>query len=531
VAKKLSEISKEIDSKAPLFRSRLERMMDADVISFLNDLSEVCNLYIFSGVIRDYFLNATSNRDIDIVFDGDVDLEKFLANYTWRKNSFGGYKIAINEVNVDMWKVSDTWALGYQKAMDYDLPKFIPNTAFFNFSSIVFHYNKTKFYHTPQFAKFIRDKEIDITYYPNANIPLCVVNSFYYSDKLRLPLGDTLVNYIKQRFRPDEELYEKVQLKHFGKILYDIKLIKNRISELHAKSNPRKEVSWGGVWTERKLEAFAKYVWAYLKILKSQAQWKTIYFDGFAGSGERTPETSEAERIYQQLSLTEEEVNVYKGAAERVLTLPDELVFDYHYFIDKSTDSLIKLKTKLESLDNAEKTKLVFKDGDCNKWLAELANALKTKKRFAALVLLDPFGMQINWSSIANFKGTRSDVWILVPTGVIINRLLYRSGKLEHVQKLESFFGLSEQEIKKEFYKKQVASTLFGEEEEVVTKVVNPIGHIMNLYIRQLKTIWKHVTEEPLRLDNSQGRPLFHLVFASNNATALKIAKQIITSR
>lgn len=71
----------------------------------------------------------------------------------------------------------------------------------------------------------------------------------------------------------------------------------------------------------------------------------------------------------------------------------------------------------------------------------------------------------------------------MVPTGVIINRLLYRSGKLEHAEKLQSFFGLSEDEIKKEFYKKDVAPTLFGGEEEIVTKVVNPIGHIMTLYI------------------------------------------------
>ena len=70
MAKKLSEISKEIDSKAPLFRSRLERMMEREVMTFLDNLSDVCELYIFSGVIRDYFLNAISNRDLDIVFEG-----------------------------------------------------------------------------------------------------------------------------------------------------------------------------------------------------------------------------------------------------------------------------------------------------------------------------------------------------------------------------------------------------------------------------------------------------------------------------
>jgi hypothetical protein len=116
----------------------------------------------------------------------------------------------------------------------------------------------------------------------------------------------------------------------------------------------------------------------------------------------------------------------------------------------------------------------------------------------------------------------------LVPTGVIINRLLYRNGQLEHLEKLQSFFGLSESDIKGEFYKTETKLNLFGEQDEVVTKVVKPIEHIMNLYIRQLKTVWKFVTEEPLRLDNTKGRPLFHLVFASNNATALRIAKDMI---
>ena len=43
---------------------------------------------------------------------------------------------------------------------------------------------------------------------------------------------------------------------------------------------------WGGIWTEKKLNAFAKYVSAYLTIMKNH-HWKTIYFDGFAGTGNR----------------------------------------------------------------------------------------------------------------------------------------------------------------------------------------------------------------------------------------------------
>ncbi len=283
---------------------------------------------------------------------------------------------------------------------------------------------------------------------------------------------------------------------------------------------------WGGPWTEKKLDAFVKYVKAYLTILKQYPQWKTIYFDGFAGSGSKEKEKEIKSDLYDELEITKEEERIYKGAAERVLTLDDNLGFDYYYFIDKKESSLGKLRNKLSQKVDLSKRKVSFKPGDANKWIIDLANALKTQS-FAALVFLDPFGMQIDWSSIEALKGTRSDVWILVPTGIIVNRLLDRAGELKYTDKLQSFFGLSEQEIKAIFYKQEVKSTLFGEIESI-SKISKPIEKIAKIYVERMKSIWKHVTEEPLRLDNRNGVPLFHFVFASNNANGLKIANQII---
>jgi three-Cys-motif partner protein len=279
---------------------------------------------------------------------------------------------------------------------------------------------------------------------------------------------------------------------------------------------------WGGPWTEKKLEAFAKYVKSYLIILNQHPFWKTIYFDGFAGSGSKEIKTE----LYKQLKITEEEERVYKGAAERVLTLDNDLTFDYYYFIDKKERSLEKLKAKLNSKFDLSKRKIEYRSGDANNWIHELAAALKTNK-YAALVFLDPFGMQIDWKSIEELKGTRSDVWILVPTGVIVNRLLDRAGELKYIDKLESFFGLKEEEIKGLFYKQEIRQTLFGEEESI-SKISKPIEKISKIYVERMKTIWKHVTEEPLRLDNRNGVPIFHFVFASNNEKAIKIANQII---
>lgn len=278
---------------------------------------------------------------------------------------------------------------------------------------------------------------------------------------------------------------------------------------------------WGGPWTEKKLEAFSKYVWSYLTIMKKFPYWKTIYFDGFAGSGTREKQVNAD--LMQQLKITEEEERTYKGAAERVLGL-QELGFDFYYFIDKKDSSLNKLKTKLD--EKFKDKTIVYRSGDANHQITELAKALRTKD-YAALVFLDPFGMQIDWNSIAKLKDTRSDVWILVPTGVIVNRLLDRAGKLEFSDKLQSFFGLPIEEIKAHFYVEKKVQTLFGEE-EIITKVSQPIEEIARLYAERMKTIWKHVTDEPLVLKNRNGSPIFHFVFASNNQNAKKIAKQII---
>jgi three-Cys-motif partner protein len=286
------------------------------------------------------------------------------------------------------------------------------------------------------------------------------------------------------------------------------------------------QAEWGGPWTEKKLDAFAKYVSAYLTIMKNNTYWKTIYFDGFAGSGDRKDKANSP--VYKQLKLTEEDERLYKGAAERVLTLPNKLSFDYHYFIDAKEESLKKLETKLSELQKTKENTFQYRPGDSNKHLLDLSAAMKkNKSKYASLVLLDPFGMQINWDSIESLRDTRTDIWILIPTGVIVNRLLDKNCNFRHSQKLQNFFGLTENEIKKEFYIKETETTLFGEI-ETIRKVSKPIEKIAKLYVQRLKTTWKFVTEKPLRLENSKGVPIFHFVFASNNEQAVKIAKQII---
>jgi three-Cys-motif partner protein len=301
-----------------------------------------------------------------------------------------------------------------------------------------------------------------------------------------------------------------------------------------AKSNTNKQrhesPRWGGTWTKQKLDAFIDYVKAYLTIMKKFRYWETIYFDGFAGSGEQLKKENKQQAVLD-FSLVEnslENIDLYKGSVKRILDLK-ELTFDYYYFIDTNPSNIDKIKSLKETINHIEPDRIIVRQADCNEQMPKLAEALKTNK-FAALLFVDPFGMQINWESIASLKDTRSDIWILIPSGVSVNRLLPKTGKVKNKAKLEKFFGLNYDNLHNFFYADKSTETLF-EKVSSIEKLANPIERITELYKNQLKTVWNNVTSKPLILKNSKNVAIFHLHFASNNNNAMKIASQIIEKK
>lgn len=230
MAKKLADIRVEVESSADKFYEYLGKVLDKDTISIVYNISKLTNLYIFSGVIRNFFLNVHEIRDFDIVLEKEIDVKQFFKASKIKENSFGGYKIQIGKTRIDLWYLRNTWAIKqYGRPFDIPLEKYIPYTAFFNFSAIVFSFNEKKFYCHDAFLAFIRDKKINYLYEPNANTTLCIVNTLYYSDKYNLQIDNKLKRYVIRMFKSGERDYEVVQKKHFGKIIYPDKDILKRV--------------------------------------------------------------------------------------------------------------------------------------------------------------------------------------------------------------------------------------------------------------------------------------------------------------
>ena len=272
---------------------------------------------------------------------------------------------------------------------------------------------------------------------------------------------------------------------------------------------------FGGNWTKKKIEILVEYAKAYLKIMSKNRYWNLLYFDGFAGAG----------MIYKDNKI---DIHVTIGAARRIVEIDQPIAFDRYYFVEKNPHNSKKLSK--ETKEAFPEKKIYVKEGDCNYELKQLAKYLKAEgnKKYRVLAYIDPCGMELEWTSIEELKGAKIDIWILVPTGLGVNRLLKKDGNISDawLKRLITFLGMSKEEIKKYFYKSKTELTLFGEITNQA-KETDAITKSAELYRKRLNEIFEYVSE-PFVLLNTKGTIMYHLFMGSNNKTALKIANDII---
>ncbi len=268
---------------------------------------------------------------------------------------------------------------------------------------------------------------------------------------------------------------------------------------------------FGGDWTKQKIDIIVKYTKAYLHVMKSQS-WKLLYFDGFAGSG--------------KIQKTNNPDKSFEGASKQILKICDPISFDLYYFVELDKKNAELLQSTITK-DFPKKEIFVVQD-DCNKKLIDLADFLKGEgRKYKALVFIDPYGMELKWTSLEYLKGLGIDLWILIPTGLGANRLLKKNGKISDAwfKKLEVFLGIDRSEILKLFYKESDQLNIFGESH--LQKEVDAINKLHKLYETKLNTIFKYVSNAFV-LKNQTNSIMFHFLMATNNATALKISNDVI---
>lgn len=69
-------------------------------------ISSKTNIYVFSGIIRNYFLDIPSYRDLDFVIEDNTKVDIF------KEATDLGFKVGVNSYNgVNYPRTKDSWAL------------------------------------------------------------------------------------------------------------------------------------------------------------------------------------------------------------------------------------------------------------------------------------------------------------------------------------------------------------------------------------------------------------------------------------
>jgi three-Cys-motif partner protein len=247
-----------------------------------------------------------------------------------------------------------------------------------------------------------------------------------------------------------------------------------------ASEQPRVKVhAFGGLWTERKLAALEGYLTAYRHIFDKgpwASKYKTIYVDGFAGTGERTdidpdPDALVGDRGQNDLfgPTSEHPQNVSarpkRGSVRVALELTSP--FDHYLFVEQNNARAHQLMELIAREYSALDTRVEV--GDANVVISDWCRATDWN-RWRAVVFLDPYGMSVDWNTIERIAATRAiDLWILFPLGAGLNRMLTRGKKppASWIARIDRILGTDA--WKEIFYKELVEQGLFGEE---VTRIV-----------------------------------------------------------
>lgn len=266
---------------------------------------------------------------------------------------------------------------------------------------------------------------------------------------------------------------------------------------------------FGGNWTQEKLGRLQKYLRAYMTIFSAN-QWArrytTYYVDAFAGTGARTsPESPSASTLslFEDLEDVKDVKQFYEGSAQIALELDPH--FKRYIFIENNPQFVQELRN-LSARYADRSVQIVQRDS--NDFLQDWCQEVNWQN-CRAVVFLDPYGMDVDWKTMEALAATKAvDLWVLLPVGQAINRMLTRKRIPEGAwpAKLTRFFGT--EAWKDSFYRTYQQSqpqlsllpTDKWEEDYQKTATFESIGRFFS---ERLSTVFEEVAENSLVLLNS----------------------------
>ncbi len=265
---------------------------------------------------------------------------------------------------------------------------------------------------------------------------------------------------------------------------------------------------WGGAWTDVKLSVLRDYLNRFQTALKNKAYFRKLYIDALAGEGVQVI-AREGLLLSPEETAASDEIRI--GSA--LIALKTDPQFDRYQLNERSISKAQRLRSSANQL-GVDVAKLEISTDDANDFIRRIVTQMGASDR--GVVLLDPWGMQINWTTVQLIaKSQRLDMWYLFPTQAVV-RMLPRDGMPSQAwsQKLDAILG--DENWRSEFYRVSNIPDLFDVSRESLSRQVSFDAVERYIVGRLLSTFQGSCVEQPLRVGRP-GNPMFSFCFASGN--------------
>ena len=269
------------------------------------------------------------------------------------------------------------------------------------------------------------------------------------------------------------------------------------------RSTNRLQLDVVGQWSELKIDIIRKYAHAYTTILHN-FHFKPIFIDGFAGAGKHISKTSGSE--------------IDGSPAVAFGVTPPFLEFHVVDLDGHRVDNL-RLLAK-------ENPNVIVHHGDCNRVLLnEVFPATLTSANNRALVILDPYGLHLDWEVIESAgRSGRAELFLHFPVADMQRNVFWLDPSgvdPEDVTRMNRFWG--SETWRDIVYTEQ--PTLFGPE---IGKDKNATSEIVKAFQSRLKEVAGFAfVPQPVPMRNTRNGTIYYLFFATHNKTGNKIVSEI----
>jgi len=190
--------------------------------SLFKRLESKGDIILIGGAIRDIIVFKQVPRDFDIiVISADENLGDILDGFIVERNSFGGYKIKIDKLNIDIWSMANHWA--FKKKFFECKIENLKESVFFNFDAIYVNLG-TGEYEAESFNNTIREKKLDIVLNEkwvnlNPSHEINILKALIMRRRFNFKFSERLKNYMAEWFKSTDNWFSllcEARRKHYG---------------------------------------------------------------------------------------------------------------------------------------------------------------------------------------------------------------------------------------------------------------------------------------------------------------------------